>query len=437
MMLTDSDQLLHKIKISKTTGYAFLDEEGTSVNNDPITNKELKGEDNVEVNPNLLELAEGQTKLMERISSEEEERASSGYDIEQYFSFSSGIKNTMGCKISYSGEALIEMRYGPSARLIQLNRKWKRARPGEENGYNIGMNTGFWKKPSEVEGENDKDPVKKVHVFATDTADVLYIQPVKALGLEEEGVITLTYAIKRAIEKVFQIEERELGAWSMGVGEHKNILLYEAAESSLGVLSELIKNPDKLNEVFKEAYKICYFNPITLTDDKPEALRASYDDLLSYFNQRNHDVIDRHLIKRPLEVLFNATIEVEKNKKQTYPAQFNKLIELYDKSSVTELKFLEYLNKNGLALPDRAQVNLQDYYISADFIYDDEKTGVSTFVFIDGSVHNKPEVIEDDKKKRGLLNEAGYDVIVWRYDEPLEEMVKNRKDIFTKVIENE
>jgi superfamily II DNA/RNA helicase len=437
MMLTDSEQLLHKLKISKTTGYVFLDQEGISVNNDPITNLELNSDDRVETKTNILELSESQTKLMERISSQEEERASSGYDIEQYFSFSGGIRNTQKCLLSFNGEPLLELRYGPSARLLQLNRKWRRSKPGDENGYNIGLNTGFWKNPSDEEKEPEKDPIKKVHVYATDIADVLYIQPVKTLTLNEEGVITLTYAIKRAIEKVFQIEENELGAWNMGSGEHANILLFEAAESSLGVLSELTKNPDKLKTVFKEAYKTCYYNPETREDEKPKALRASYDDLLSYYNQRHHEVIDRTLIKRPLELLMDATIEVGKNEQQTYHQQFETLKTVYDKNSVTELKFIQYLYNKGLALPDRAQYNLKEYYISADFVYDNEDIGTQTFIFIDGSVHDKEEVKEKDIKQRTLLADAGYDIIVWRYDQNLDESVANRKDIFRKVIENE
>ncbi|MDA0344989.1 MAG: DEAD/DEAH box helicase [Proteobacteria bacterium] len=437
MMLADSEHLLHKLKISKTTGYVFLDGEGVSVNNDPITNLELNSDERVENKPNLLELAESQTKLMERISSQEEERASSGYDIEQYFSFSGGIRNTLKSSLTYNSELLLELRYGPSARLLQMNRKWRRSKPGDENGYNIGMNTGFWKNPSDEDKEPEKDPVKKVHVYATDIADVLYIQPVKTLGLDEEGVITLTYALKRAIEKEFQIEESELGAWNMGSGDHANILLFEAAESSLGVLSELIKNPDRLKTVFQEAYKTCYFNPNTREDENPDALRASYDDLLSYYNQRHHEVIDRNLIKRPLELLMDATIEVSKNEQQGYHKQFEFLKEAYDKNSSTELKFIQFLYNNGLALPDKAQVNLKEYYISADFVYENQETGIQTFVFVDGSVHDKEEVIIKDAKQRGLLSDAGYDVIVWRYDEDLNIMAEKRKDIFRKVIDNE
>jgi superfamily II DNA/RNA helicase len=434
MMLTDSEHLLHKIKISKSTGYIFLDDEGTSVNNDPITNVSLNSEDRVEICPNVLELSEAETKLEERISSLEEERTSSGYDIEQYFSFTEGIEHTTKAELSFGGELLLEMRYGPSARLLQFNRKWKRAKSGDENGFNIGLYTGFWKSPSDEEKDPEKDPIKKVHIYTTDTADVLYLQPVKTLGIEEDGVITLTYAIKRAIERIFQIEENELGAWNMGSGENSNILLFEASEGSLGVLSELVKNPDKFNAVMKEAYRICYYDPETREDTNPEALRASYDDLLSYYNQRNHSVIDRTLIKKPLELLMDADFEGGQDRKAGYHEQYELLKNAYDKTSELELRFINYLYKKGLALPDLAQYNLKDYYISADFVYDNKNTGIKTFVFVDGSVHDDADVKAKDAKQRGLLADAGYDVIIYYYKDSLDELVQKRKDIFIKVM---
>ncbi|TDQ33375.1 DEAD/DEAH box helicase [Zeaxanthinibacter enoshimensis] len=437
MMLSDSDHLFHKLKISKSTGYIFLNEEGQGINNDPITNVELNSDKLLEIKSNLIELAESQTKLKERISSQEEERTSSGYDIEQYFSFAEGVRNTQKSKISYGEDTLLELRYGPSARLLQMNRKWRRSRPGDENGFNIGLNTGFWKSPSEEEKDHEKDPIHKVHVFTTDVSDVLYIQPVKTLGLQEEGVITLTYAIKRAIEKKFQIEESELGAWNMGEGEFANILLYEAAESSLGVLAELIRNPTKLKEVFKTAYEICHYDLTTRQDTHPDGLIASYDDLLSYYNQRHHDIIDRTLIKRPLEMLIDASIEVQENEQSSYHQHYQYLLETYDKNSSTELKFLRYLYNKGLALPDKAQYNLKGYYISADFVYEDPNTEIQTFVFVDGSVHDAEEQKIEDDKKRNLLRDNGYDAIVWRYDQSLDDLVESRKDIFRKVLEND
>ncbi len=52
-------------------------------------------------------------------------------------------------------------------------------------------------------------------------------------------------------------------------------------------------------------------------------------------------------------------------------------------------------------------------------------------------MHDKEDLKEKDIKQRTLLADAGYDVIVWRYDQILDETIANRKDIFRKVIENE
>jgi hypothetical protein len=49
-------------------------------------------------------------------------------------------------------------------------------------------------------------------------------------------------------------------------------------------------------------------------------------------------------------------------------------------------------------------------------------------------VHDKPEVIAKDKKQRELLADAGYDVIIWRYDQDLDKLIESRKDIFKQVI---
>jgi very-short-patch-repair endonuclease len=85
-------------------------------------------------------------------------------------------------------------------------------------------------------------------------------------------------------------------------------------------------------------------------------------------------------------------------------------------------------------LPDRAQVNLSavtGHYISADFLY--EMSGSETLVFIDGSVHDAPEQKADDRNKRTILRDKGYDVIEWHYTTDLNELTTRRKDIFRKV----
>lgn len=426
MQITQADVLRNTIKVSKKTGYAFLNEEGKAVNNDPITNFELKGE-NVELFSNVLELSESDARPQERISSEEEERTSMGFDMDCFFSFAKGLQGKTQVTIREGNQPLLNVIYDQSARLLQINKKWRRAK---DQNFNIGKVSGKWKSQKELENPDPNDPAVSVKLFATDTSDILYIQPIRELQLKEEGVISLAYCLKRAIERIFQAEESELGVWIMGEGEHKNILLFESAEGSLGILSEMVKSSGPLIEIFKEAYSLLHFDPATNTDLRPDLPKASYDDLLSYFNQRFHEKLDRFSVKEALERLIICTIDIPQGGR-SYEEQCAYLLANYDVNSVLEKRFIEYLCKNGIALPSKLQYNIPGYYINADFVYQNENG--PTFIFCDGSVHDINTVKDDHSHKRQLLTDAGYDIIVWHYKEPIEDLIERRKDIFRKI----
>ncbi|HOW24507.1 MAG TPA: DEAD/DEAH box helicase [Bacteroidales bacterium] len=430
MIITQADASLHQAKISVPTGYVFLDAEGTGINNDPITDIPLNSESNLEVINTLLEMAETEARPVERISCEEEERMSRGFDIEQYFSVPKGMESTKKVTL-FSGEFdLLHIIYAPAARLVQMNRRWKVAKEGY--GFVIGNITGRWKQKRELENPDQADPAIKVQLYTHDTVNLLYIQPVKTLKLDESGVVTLSYALKRAIEKIFQVEESEVGVWIMGKKTESNILIYEAAEGSLGVLSQMVENTSLMKRVFEEAYQVCHFDLESQTDTRPDEPKASYNNLLSYYNQRHHDLIDRHAIKEALELLMTC-----KANQTTYfrslDEHYQYLIKNYDLNSATEKPFIDYLYKNGIRLPDKAQVNIPGYYINADFVYMKNQTEAEALIFCDGGVHDRTEVHEDDLHKRRLLRDGGYDVIEWRYDETLDSLIHRRKDIFRKL----
>ncbi len=428
MMLTEGEVKTHAIKISKGTGYAFLDSEADQVNNDPITHKELKGTTNVEVINRLLELSESEATPQERISCEEEERTSMGFTIESFFHYTEGLSSTKQAVIKSGDTPLLNVIYGPATELIQINRKWKRSH--DSNGFSIDNRNGKWLRKADLEKKEISDNAKEVMLFARDTADSLYIQPVESLGLSADSVVTLSYALKRAIETIFQTEENEIGVWIMGNPESPNILIYEASEGSLGIMSQFIEKADIFSKLFEEAYRICHFDPKSREDSRPELPKAGYENLLSYYNQPNHGRIDRFSIKFALEMLMDCTIE-SKTKTGDRKQQYQYLLENYDKNSSLELKLIEYLYANGLALPDLAQVNLKEFYINADFVY--HTAYGSAFVFCDGSVHDNPEQKKEDKHKRQLMHDAGYDVIEWHYTEPIEALVERRKDVFRKI----
>ena len=212
-----ADGAMHSIKISKETGYAFLDEATKGVANDPITHAELKGQDLVEDFHNLMSMEESDARPKERISCEEEERMKTGYAIEQYFAFGNGIANTKQVQITEGGEPLLNLIYDQAAQLIQVNKGWRKS--NSEGGFPIGSTSGKWKMAKDLEHPGTEDVPQFVRLYTTDTSDILYIQPVKELGLDADGVTSLAYALKRAIERVFQVEEREITVWIMGSGE--------------------------------------------------------------------------------------------------------------------------------------------------------------------------------------------------------------------------
>lgn len=285
----------------------------------PFSNVSLSGGENKEIFTDLLEMAETRTREIDRISCEEEERLSRGFDIKTYFSMpAGGLGNIRTARIKNDDEEFLYVRLLPCARLVQINNKWRRSK---EKGFLMGLNTGAWKKEAFDHSTESAEPVRRIKLVTYDTADALYIEPIKSLGLTPAGVITLQYALKRAVENVFQVEPREIGTELMGDESQPNIFLYEASEGSLGVLSQFIEDKDVFKNVISEAINICRFDDKTYNDE------ASYYDLLNYYNQRYHDVINRFEIKDALEKLKVCDVEIVTNKTfGDYEKQYQQLL---------------------------------------------------------------------------------------------------------------
>lgn len=432
MTVFEADALQRKVKLSTDTGYAFLDEEAETANVDPITRVQLKNGTNCEYRTSLIELSESEGVPQERISCIEEERNSSGYEITEYFRYPQGIESTKNAIVQSGGISLLNMIYGQSTELIKIN--WRSRRSSNE-GFSIDKRNGKWLSQKDLENKETLENKKDVLVFVRDTADTLYIQPLSALQLTPDQIISLSYAIKRGIEVLFQVEENEIGVRVMGTKENPNILIYEASEGSLGILSQLIQEPVRMKDLFGESYKCLHFDPLT-REETPFGIslpKASYQDLLSYYNQRDHEILDRRQIKDALEKLMDCDFSTTQGAvNNDYDSQFSFLLENYDKKSATEKPLIEHLHKNKLRLPDKAQVNLEEFYISADFVYNTQDGPV--LIFCDGSVHDDEQVKKEDGHKRQLLKDAGYDVVVWHYSEKIEDLMVRRKDIFRKVV---
>jgi hypothetical protein len=426
IILTEAEAKMEKAKISPYTGYIMMKEQ-YNYNVDPFVNIEFnEGMDDL-THSNFVEMPEARAYELQRITCQEEERTRKGYDIKTFFSVDTGMEDVTEATVSLSGQNMLHIHSMPATRLVHVNFKW---RAGKDSGFALNLKNGHWQNKNQETTQSNTDDVKKVKLFTTTVANSLYIQPVKSLALDggADGVITLMYALKRAIENVFQVEGNEIGATIMGSEENPNILLYEASEGSLGILAQIVEKPEFYNAVMNEAYNLCFTKDDKEIPDE-ELSPATYEDLLSYYNQYYHLKINRKLIREALNNLKGSKVEVHTNASfSNYEEQYKALQAGRDQTSSTEDAFLKFLNKNSLRLPDAVQPKVEQLYIKPDFFY---KPNV--YIFCDGTPHDNPSVQKDDLEKRNILKKDGYQVLSWYYKDKLEDFVIKRPDIFKKV----
>ncbi len=416
LLKQDIENNITDARVVTSSGY-FLTGDEKNFELCPLTEVNLDSK-NSEPISKLLEMGETRTEEQNRISCEEEERLSHGYKMKTYFSIPAGHETVVKAKVKNQEEDFLNLRFIPTAKLTRINKKWK---VKERDGFLIGLTSGLFKQDRQLENSNEE--IETVKLFTTDTADSLYIEPIKSLALSYEGVLTLQYALKRAIESLFQIESNEIGVELMGDKTNPNIFLYEASEGSLGILSQFVEDNAKFNSLILEAIKICRY------DDENYKEPASYDDLLSYYNQPFHKIIDRFLIRDALEKLKVCNIELlTTNIYKDYDEHYKSILSKIDKNSSTELKFLNYLHDRGLRLPDDAQRRVDGIYSQPDFYYE---PGIH--IFCDGSPHDTPDNILKDTTIRDIIRNNGEEVIVYHYKDNLDELISKRSDIFKKV----
>ena len=420
LVIQDAESSFTEAKISKRAGY-FLTGNQSDLEICPFSGLNLSDNANKEHLHDLLEMTESRGEETARITCEEEERISRGYQVESFFHVDGGDFASIRCAVARSGDShLLNLRFIPAARLISLNKGWRSQRT---EGFPIGMTSGNWRNSMPEPDPDAREEYRIVKLWTSNLADALYIEPIQALGLESYGVITLQHALKRAIESVFQVEPSEIGVSSMGDTKCPNILLYEAAEGSLGILSQFVEDVKTFRKVIETAEDICRF------DDEEYKAPASYDDLMSYYNQRDHQRLNRFLIHDALGKLRLADIEFQASAAfKDYGEQYQYMLRHLDSNSSTERAFIEYLYQNGLRLPDDAQKKVPGIYCQPDFYYEPR-----IWVFCDGSPHDEQQVRMRDDEQRQLIIARGDEVWSWHYSEDLSAKIAQRPDIFRKV----
>src|ERR1019366_1496638 len=175
-------------------------------------------------------------------------------------------------------------------------------------GFDIDPVQGWWKKFDEAE-DDDGDPRRvgsqRVVPAVEDHKNALLLS-LQPPPVDVTIFATVQHALIRGLEQLFELEEGELlGEPTPNRDNRRSLLFYEATEGGAGVLSEVSRRPGVLTEVARRALEVMHFAPpaditqisaaeVLATDlERGTCVAGCYRCLLSYYNQPDHELIDR------------------------------------------------------------------------------------------------------------------------------------------------
>ncbi|WP_153146444.1 DEAD/DEAH box helicase [Dechloromonas sp. H13] len=379
---------------------------------------------------NLYRIENVSTRRAERITANEEERVRQGYEMQTTIQFGEqeGRLQRLDSQLADDAGIVLTLQYGPAATVWRMNFGWRRRKEKSVLGFMINPVTGHWVGGAEESGEPDPDappdrtPPQRIVPYVEDRRNVLIVRPPETF--EMATMATLQYALKRGIEAVYQLEESELMAEPLPSRDNRQaILLYESAEGGAGVLTRLATEPEALVRVADEALRIMHYqrpadgvwNPESLTQDVDEAGNpiceaGCYKCLLSYYNQPDHNVIDRQDAENDGKVLdILCRLTRAQGRTGTFgrsPEQQAGELARISGSSV-EQAWLAYVDQHGHRRPDRGQESIPECNTCADFFYEDWKAAI----YVDGPHHDEPVQREQDEAITRALEASGHYVV--------------------------
>jgi hypothetical protein len=255
--------------------------------------------DNVEASP------------AERITANDEERVRQGFEIQTVFSWPrrDGRVQITEADFYCDDTVILSLQYANSAEISRINKGLRRRANQTVLGFNIDPRNGYWAKAADEGPDVDVQPdvVRPVRIvpIVRDRKNALLFRVSEPADYSPETIATVQHALMRGIEVVFQLEEGEvLGEPLPSRDNRRAILAYEATEGGAGVLSRLIEDQQALGKVAREALTLMHFDKVDeaiaandpsllISRDGEACVRGCYRCLLSYFNQPDHELIDR------------------------------------------------------------------------------------------------------------------------------------------------
>jgi hypothetical protein len=364
-----------------------------------------------------------------RITADEEERLRLGYVVTPHYQ---GGGHRRSYRVLTGETVPFHLILEHGGKVLLLN-QGQREREGDPQGFTLCTKCHRWLVGKEADAEHVSTPsqrgkcpqaaqandlLSRLWLTKTIQSDLALLDvplpdknlapALQAGALVESFYTTLLHTWTRALMIAFNLDERELsGFLAPGADEEVpyRIVLYETSVGGSGVLASLAE-PGRLETAIARARELLHES-----DPEGGCGQACYDCLLSFYNQRDHQLLDRQLVLPWLQSLEGLVVEaeVDENTLAILKAQCQ---------SDLERQVLQAIHDRGLPLPDAAQEMLYDRDGSplavADFYY---RRG-RVVVFVDGSPHYRDYVQAADERKRKRLKALGYRVVVVRAENP-------------------
>ena len=293
-----------------TQHQTICDECGASQSNKTLNNCQVCATslNEASIVTNLYRIENVGTNCVERITANDEERRRSGFELQTTFTFER--HNLVERDFSDQFEKIATIRFASAARITRINKGYRRREDSHKVGFEIEPSSGYWgsRKKKNSNKESDSDVIEqRIIPFVEDYKNALLLTITSSLndltGDDFNATqATIQNALVRGIEMVYQLEDGEILAEPMPSRDKRNsILFYESVEGSAGVLVQLVEDPSGLSTVAENALKVMHYKPESFSNgvnnlqqiDDIECVAGCYRCLLSYFNQLDHELIDR------------------------------------------------------------------------------------------------------------------------------------------------
>lgn len=383
----------------------------------------------------LLRLQNVATKRRDRISSDEEERLRMGYELRTGLRFKEvgGLAHYQVAEVSGSTSPSCNLTYGDAATIWRINLGWRRRAHRDQHGFVLDIEKGYWQRSDQLPDDEDPaDPLgartQRVVPYVEDRRNCLILEP--DVQLDAGEMASLQAGLKKAIQTIYQLEDNELAAEPLpSVNDRKRILFFESAEGGAGVLRRVLESGESLAVIAEEVLRLCHFDPASGEDLRraPGATEdceaACYDCLMSYSNQRDHELLDRKKIRDFLLDLKKGRVKASPGFK-AFSAHLEALKTHCD--SQLEQSWLDYLAARGLRLPTTAQKFYDQCSTRPDFVYEKQHTAI----YIDGPPHDFPDRQQRDREKTAAMEDLGITVLRFHHEAQWDETLAAHPHIF-------